>query len=118
MAEEIFRIFQEQSAAILEFRLRPDGDALALDALMDTITAEVEKLATAAWVLDLTQVAYLNSAGLGLLCNIRFKVRQAKGKLAICGLSPRMLELFRSCCLEKLFLIVRTRQDAIKALAK
>jgi anti-anti-sigma factor len=118
MAEETFRIFQEQSVTIMEFRVRPDGDALALDSLMETITAEVEKRAMARWVLDLTEVAYLNSAGLGLLCNIRFKVKQAKGKLALCGLSPRMMELFRSCCLEKLFQIVKTRQDAVRALSK
>jgi anti-anti-sigma factor len=115
MAEEIFRIIQEQSVGILEFRQRPDGDSLAMDVLMERISSELEKKQTGAWVLDLSLVDYLNSAGLGMLCNIRFKVRQAKGKLALCGLSPKLVELFRSCCLERLFLIVKSRSDALRA---
>ena len=118
MAEEIFKIIQEESVGVLEFRRRPDGDALALDGLMEAIVAEVDRRGTAAWVLDLAQVDYLNSAGLGMLCNIRFKVRQNQGKLALCGLSPKLMELFKSCCLERLFLIVRTRGEAVKAVGK
>jgi len=117
MAEQVIRILEERSIGILEFRLRPDSDALALESLMETISAEMESRTLGAWVVDLTQVSFLNSAGLGLMVNIRQKVRQSKGRLALCGLSPRLIELFHSCCLERLFLIVKTRSEAMKALA-
>jgi hypothetical protein len=35
----------------------------------------------------------------------------------LCGLSPRLMELFKSCCLERLFVIVKTRRDALAELA-
>jgi anti-sigma B factor antagonist len=117
MAKEVFRILQEQSVGILEFRTRPDSDAMALDVLMESIVAEFESRNVTAWVLDLSAVGFLNSAGLGLLVNIRQKVRQSRGKLALCGLSTGLMELFRSCCLERLFTIEKTREDAVAAVS-
>jgi anti-sigma B factor antagonist len=117
MADQLFRIFQEQNVSVVEFQLRPEVDVLLLDRVLEGLAAE---LAThpggGAWVLDLTQVSYLNSAGLGMLVNIRFKVRAAGGKLALCGLSVKLMELFKSCCLERLFVIAKTRSEAIAVL--
>jgi anti-anti-sigma factor len=115
MPNELFRIFDEQSASVLELRLAPEMDALLMDSIVESVAAHLQRRGGGPWVLDLTAVNYLNSAGLGLLVNIRHKIRAAKGRLAICGLSPAMLELFRSCCLEQLFTIVKTRQDALSA---
>jgi anti-sigma B factor antagonist len=117
MAEEIFRILQERSVGIVEFRVRPDSDAMALDVLMETISIEFDNRKLTAWVLDLTQVRFLNSAGLGMLVNIRQKIRQSHGKLALCGLSNELMELFRSCCLERLFIIEKTRPAAVAAVS-
>jgi anti-anti-sigma factor len=117
MAEEVYRILQERSVGILEFRVRPDSDAMALDLLMEAIVAEFDTRKMSGWVVDLAQVKFLNSAGLGLLVNIRQKVRQSRGRLALCGLSAELMELFRSCCLERLFLIEKTRPAAVAAVS-
>ena len=118
MADQLYRILQEQNVSVVEFQLRPEVDVLLLDRVLEGVAAE---LAThpggGVWVMDLTQVSYLNSAGLGMLVNIRFKVRQAGGKLALCGLSVKLMELFKSCCLERLFNIVKTRDEAMKQLS-
>ncbi|MGA2233600.1 MAG: STAS domain-containing protein [Tepidisphaeraceae bacterium] len=113
MADELFTIQQEKSARVVELRFRPEMDALLMDGLLDAVAVELDRAAGAGWVLDLSNVTYLNSAGLGMLVNIRQKVKQSRGKLAICGLSPRMMDLFKSCCLERLFLIVKTRSQAL-----
>jgi anti-sigma B factor antagonist len=118
MAEELFQIQEVQSVSVLEFRFRPEMDALLFDTLMESITVRLDERAGRSWVVDLSQVSYLNSSGLGLLCNIRFKIRQGKGKLAICGMSPRLMELFRSCCLERLFVITNTRSEALAAVRR
>jgi anti-sigma B factor antagonist len=115
MADDLFSIIEERSISVLELRLPQEMDALLMDSVIETVTSRIQLRGGGAWVLDLTQVKYLNSAGLGLLVNIRHKIRQSRGRLAVCGLSPAMSELFRSCCLEQLFQIVRTRQDAIAA---
>jgi anti-sigma B factor antagonist len=113
MADSLFTIHQDKSARILEFHFRPEVDVLFMDTVMDAVAAELDRAAGSSWVLDLSNINYLNSAGLGLLVNIRQKVKQSRGKLAICGLSPRMLDLFKSCCLERLFTIVKTRAQAL-----
>lgn len=118
MANELFYIVDQQSVSVMEFHLPPEMDAMIFDSLMERITAKLNEKAPHRWVLDLSQVGYVNSSGLGMLCNIRQQVRQTKGKLAICGLSPRMMALFRSCCLERLFLIVNTRDEAVAAVKR
>jgi anti-sigma B factor antagonist len=114
MADELFRIFDEKAVSVLELRIGPEIDALVMDTILEAVTAALRD--GSAWVLDLAQVAYLNSAGLGLLVNIRFKIRKSRGRLALCGLSPALVALFRSCCLEQLFTIVRSRDEALRAL--
>lgn len=118
MESKLYRILQEQSVYVLELLIEPEIDALLMDNILDAVTAAMQNGGASGifWVLDLTQVRYLNSAGLGLLVNIRHRVRQAKGKLALCGLSPTMVQLFRSCFLEQLFTITRTRSEAIRAI--
>jgi anti-anti-sigma factor len=62
----------------------------------------------------MSRVNYMGSAMLGLVVNLRQQIRNASGELVLCGLSPRLLGIFRTCCMERLFTIVRTRADAIK----
>jgi anti-anti-sigma factor len=118
MANELFNIIDQQTVSVVEFRLPPEMDAMIFDSLMENISAKLNERSAHRWVLDLSQVGYVNSSGLGMLCNIRQQVRSSKGKLALCGLSPRMIALFRSCCLERLFLIVNTRAEAVAAVKK
>jgi anti-anti-sigma factor len=113
---ELFTISQDRSVFVVELLFPPDTDAMAYDTVIAAITVEMDRSGGKtfnAWVVDLSRINYLNSAGLGLLVNIRQKVRSNKGKLAICGLSPRLVELFKSCCLERLFVIVKTRGQAV-----
>jgi anti-sigma B factor antagonist len=114
MADELFRIFEQQSVRVIELRISPEIDALVMDTILDAVSVALQGNDGGAWVLDLAQVAYLNSAGLGLLVNIRFKVRKSRGRLALCGLSAGLVQLFRSCCLEQLFTIVKSRDEALR----
>jgi len=118
MAQELFIVLQERTATVFELLIHPDMDVLLFDALIDSISTHLDARTGWAWVLDLSKINYLSSAGLGLLVNIRQKVRKGNGKLALCGLSPKLMELFRSCCLERLFLIEATRPKALAALSR
>ena len=91
--------------------LLPDSiDPLEFDRLNDAILAVLDGGADKGWVLDLSHVTYMGSAMLGLMVNLRHRVKKAGGKLALCGLSQRLHEIFRTCCMERLFIIARTRQ--------
>ena len=51
---------------------------------------------------------------LGLMVNFRQRVQSTKGKLALCSLSPKLLDIFQTCCLDRLFKIAKNRPEAIK----
>ena len=53
---------------------------------------------------------------LGLMVNMRQHVVQGSGKLVLCCLSPRLMEVFRACSLERLFTITKSRAEALNAL--
>ena len=36
------------------------------------------------------------------------------GRLVLCGMSPRLTEIFRSCCMDRLFTIARSRREAME----
>ena len=113
MSEPYLRISEESSVNVVELSIPLEIDSMAIDRLIGSIIDAVGSTPTHAWVVDLTRAAYLNSAGLGLLVNVREKIRQIRGTLVLCGMSVALQGLFRSCCLEKLFVITRSRQEAI-----
>ena len=67
------------------------------------------------WVIDLSQLSYMGSAALGLLVNLRQQIKQSGGRLVLCGLSPQLVHIFNTCCMERLFRIVKSRADAVSA---
>lgn len=68
-------------------------------------------------IIDLTQTNYINSGGLRCLISAWRKARQQGGNLVLCGLSPRLQEVFSMVGLDKLFQIVPSVADAQKLLA-
>ena len=70
------------------------------------------------WVIDLSAVDYIGSATIGLIINIRQRIKSAGGRLVLCGLSARIMDIFHTSSMERLFTIARSRNDAVKVLAK
>ena len=68
-------------------------------------------------VLDLSLVPYMDSAGMGAVINYYVSCQRNGRKLAVSGVNPRVLELFRLTKVEALLTIVPTVADAEKALA-
>jgi len=109
------QVSQDQSINVMKFNLPEWIDSLEIDGLMDLALRSLDKSAGERWIIDLSDVAYLGSAMLGLMVNLRERIRQAGGKLVLCGLSPELLRIFQACCLERLFTIAKTRPEAITA---
>jgi anti-sigma B factor antagonist len=107
-----------QAITVVELNL-PDGlDSTVFDRLNEDLQGVFDPQAgnnSNRWVLDLSNVSYLGSAALGFMVNIRHRVRTHNGKLALCNLSPRLYQIFKTCCLEKLFTITRSRDEALRA---
>jgi anti-anti-sigma factor len=110
---ELFRLHPSPSATVIELLLPEMMDSLELDRLNEALLAAVDAAPSANWVLDLAGTAYMGSAVLGLLVNVRQRVKSANGRLALCSLSPTLVGIFYTSSLHRLFALHPTRPDAL-----
>ncbi len=100
---------------VLALTLPETIDAVEFDRLNESLLRALDAATGTRWVLDLSDVTYMGSAVLGLMVNIRQQIKQRGGKLVLCGMSDRLVQIFRTCSLERLFTITKTRPEAMKA---
>lgn len=67
-------------------------------------------------VIDLTDVEYADSAGLGMLMYTYGTLNEKKGSLRLCGLSPRVMSLLQMTKTDALLTIDRNREESLAAL--
>ncbi len=67
-------------------------------------------------ILDLSEVPYVDSAGLGLLVSAYVSRQKAGRKMILSGINPRVQRLFEVTRVADLFLIFSTPEEAIAAL--
>lgn len=66
-------------------------------------------------VIDLSEVNYISSRGLGILVDIH-KRCQKNGKLVLCGLSKDVMSVFKLTVLNNFFVIVTDQTEALSIL--
>src|SRR5439155_17321441 len=103
MPTDFFRFQPTPTANVLELSLPESLDAIEFDQLNASLQKLLEGRSKQKWVVDLSEVSYMGSAMLGLLVNLRQQIKSSGGRLILCGLSARLLEIFRTCCMERLF---------------
>ena len=114
MSNDLFRLTEEGPIKVLELVLPSTIDSSEFDRLNESVLDVLGKEPGAGWVLDLSRVAYMGSAVLGLMVNIRQVVMKAQGKVVLCGMNDRLMRIFETCCMERLFKIVPGRAEAIR----
>jgi anti-sigma B factor antagonist len=117
MSEDLFYVTPLDRATVVELALPPSLDSEVFDQLNDSLLKLIGQTPHGRWVFDLSRLSYLGSAALGLMINLRQQVKDAGGILVLCGLSPRLASIFRTCCLERLFLIRTNRNEALREMA-
>lgn len=114
MADEMFRYRTEGSVQVIELALPFTLDSSQLDQINSDLLQALEGRAGESWVLDLSGTKYLGSAMLGLLVNVRQQIKTGRGTLVLCGVSPRLQQIFHACCMERLFTIAANRVEAME----
>jgi anti-anti-sigma factor len=114
MAENRFRIQTIGSANVIELELPQMLDSQEFDRLNESILGALHGQAQGRWIIDLAHVSYMGSAMLGLMVNLRQQIKSAGGRLVLCSMPPSLFQIFRTCCMERLFLIAKTRGDALR----
>jgi anti-sigma B factor antagonist len=75
----------------------------------------VRREAAPTMILDLTNVPYLDSSGLGAMVSASTTCTKAGRRLALTGVNKRVLKVFEITKMEQIFLMFPTLSDAIEA---
>lgn len=114
----MINLIDEPELRVIELSLPQAMDNLELDQLNEALLNAVKQSAARKWVLDLSRVEYMGSAMLGVLVNLRQRVNESHGRLVLCGMSAELTEIFRTCCLDRLFTVARHLDQARLQLKK
>jgi anti-anti-sigma factor len=110
-------IQSEGSLHVMELSIPDQVDAVEFDKFNEAIPQMLAANADGRWVLDLTRAQYTGSAMLGLMVNVRQRIKSAGGSLVLCGVSPRLQQILAASSLDRLFRVERARENAVKALS-
>ena len=114
MADALLTHDEILDANVVTLRLPHPMDDLRLELLTDQLASAMAGKLDRLWVLDLTPVTYLGSSMLGFLVNLRHQIKAGQGRLVLCGMSPVLMDLFRNCSMERLFVIAKDRAAALR----
>ena len=114
MPDRHYKLSQEHGVHVMELTLPIVVDPAEFDKLNEAIGDATDSAGGDRWVLDLRQVDYVGSALLGLLVNLRQRIKSGGGRLVLCGLSDHVNKALQTCSLHNLFTITSSRADAVK----
>jgi anti-sigma B factor antagonist len=92
--------------------VRGEVDVYSAPTLSENLAQLLEEGATAI-VVDLSEVAFLDSTGLGALIGARSATEDADGRLAVVCTNDRILKLFTITGLDSVFEIFPTTAEAV-----
>jgi anti-anti-sigma factor len=99
---------------ILELMVPRNVDMYEFDRVNEEIARVTDEDPAGRWVLDMSGSDYIGSAILGVLVNVRQRIRGGGGHLSVCCLSDALIHAMRTCSLYNLFSIAETRADAVR----
>ena len=99
---------------IIELTIPRAVDMYEFDRVNEEIARVTADDPAGRWVLDMSGSDYIGSAILGVLVNVRQRIRGGGGYLAVCCLSNALVHAMRTCSLYNLFTIAETRGDAVR----
>jgi anti-anti-sigma factor len=67
-------------------------------------------------LLDLSDLDYISSAGLGIFIHAAKQIKERKGRIIFCSLRENIMEIFKIAGFIKILEIYKTREEAIMTL--
>ncbi len=92
-------------------------EEIDINALQVSVMAVIEETETINLVLNFCNVKFLSSAVLGFLLRVSKKVYEKNGRLALCNITSKILEIFKITRLTEIFNIQKDTESAAESLA-
>jgi len=98
---------------VVNFRDSSVLDSAAVDNIAKQLYELVDAQAKRKLVLDFTDVNFLSSQMIGVMVALHKKSCNIKGRFVICGLKPRLFEVFKITRLDKILDFAKDERQAI-----
>ncbi len=95
-------------------RVRGDVDLRTSPQLREQLLESSRQVAGTLLV-DLSEVNYMDSSGVGTLVYVKREIERAGGRITLCGLQPRVRSVFEITHLDKFFTIVGSVDEAARS---
>jgi len=106
----------ETKQDVLCIRLSGELDHHTADELRDKATALIEKNDIHHIVLNLEQLTFMDSSGLGVILGRYKQIKQVHGEMVVCAISPSVHRLFDMSGLFKIVKMEPTEEFALRKL--
>jgi stage II sporulation protein AA (anti-sigma F factor antagonist) len=101
---------------VLCIRLNGELDHHTAGSLRDEVTKAIEKYDIQHIVLNLEQLSFMDSSGLGVILGRYKQVKQKNGEMVVCAISPAVKRLFEMSGLFKIIRLDESEQYALQRL--
>jgi anti-anti-sigma factor len=102
-----------EDAKVVNFRYNSILDSGVIESMADELYALVDEQAVRKLVLDFSEIKFISSQALGALITLKGKAEAIKGQIAVCGVRPELLRIFKIMNLQKFFKFHGTEQEAL-----
>ncbi|MED4204280.1 anti-sigma F factor antagonist [Neobacillus mesonae] len=101
---------------VLCIRLSGELDHHTADELREKVTAVIERDEIRHIVLNLKQLSFMDSSGLGVILGRYKQIKQVHGEMVVCAISPAVKRLFDMSGLFKIIKMEQTEEFALQRL--
>lgn len=113
MASRIENLTEVQKNGVLVLRVKGKLDSILSPALEKHIFASLSEKKNKL-LLDLSEVTYINSAGLRMLLSIKKQMKSLEGTFMVCCLRSEVLEMMKICGFDHVLDISQTEEEALR----
>ena len=118
MDEEIgLNMQNEGGVSVVSFQARSISDYNSISVAAEQIRKFVDESSPKAVVVDFGQVKFFSSQVLGLLLEIRSRLKKSESEVVISSIDPQLYRVFKITNLDKIFRFFDNKESAIEALA-
>lgn len=108
-----FRISQSADGGLTILSLEGYLDAHTAPEFENAIQSEIDS-GRFQIIVDCAGLTYISSAGLGVFMGFVEEIRSKKGDIKICGLIPKVLQVFELLGFQQLYHILESRSEAVR----
>jgi anti-sigma B factor antagonist len=112
--EKGVEIIEEEDAAVVVFKSASVSEVDVINAASKQIRAFIDKNKPKKMIFDFESVKFFSSQVLGLLLDIRAKLKPHNGEVVISAINPQLHRVFRITNLDKVFRFFPDKKSAFQ----